>query len=110
MSYLGELLEQVISSLLRNKRRSVLTMAGSAGGVASMGLSVALGDGLKQGQRNNARQIGENIVVLFPGRTEMQAGGQRAGRKIRLAYRDVLDIRTECYRVNRVVGELQSQV
>src|SRR5688572_6610908 len=110
MSYLRELMEQVVSSLLRNKLRSLLTMAGIAWGIASMVLIVAMGDGFKQGQRNNTKQIGENIVVVFPGRTERQAGGQRAGRRIRLEYRDVLDIRRECFRVARVVGELQNQV
>ena len=42
------------------------------------------------------KQLGENIVILFGGRTEMQAGGQRAGRRIRLNYSDVENIRREC--------------
>ena len=81
MGYLHELLSQVASSLLRNKLRSFLTMAGIAWGVASIVLIVAMGDGFKQGQRNNTKQLGENIVLLFPGRTEKQVGGQRAGRR-----------------------------
>jgi len=47
MTYLRELFGQVISSLLRNKLRSFLTMAGIAWGVASMVLIVAMGDGFK---------------------------------------------------------------
>jgi putative ABC transport system permease protein len=110
MSYLREVFSQVVSSLLRNKLRSVLTMAGIAWGVASIVLIVAMGDGFKEGQRNNMRQLGENIVIVFPGRTEMQAGGQRAGRRVRLNYGDIRDIRNECWRVRHVVGELQTQV
>ena len=83
-------------------------MAGIAWGVASIVLIVAMGDGFKEGQRNNMKQLGENIVLLFPGRTEMQVGGQRAGRRIRLTYDDIRDIRTECYLVSRVIGELQN--
>ena len=108
MGYLRELLAQVASSLLRNKLRSFLTMAGIAWGVASIVLIVAMGDGFKQGQRNNTKQLGENIVLLFPGRTEKQVGGQRAGRRIRFTYDDIDDIRTECYLVSRVIGELQN--
>src|SRR5690242_2339527 len=99
MAYLAELLGQVVSSLLRNKLRSILTMAGIAWGVASIVLIVAMGDGFKDGQRKNMKQLGENIVLVFPGRTEMQAGGQRAGRRIRLDYDDIRDIRTECFLV-----------
>ena len=91
-------------SLLRNKLRSFLTMAGIAWGVASIVLIVAMGDGFKQGQRNNTKQLGENIVILFGGRTERQAGGERAGRRIRLTYDDVRDIRAECFLVRKVIG------
>ena len=110
MTFLKELLGQVISSLLRNKLRSFLTMAGIAWGVASMVLIVAMGDGFREGQRDNMRQLGENIVLVFGGQTEKQAGGRRAGRRIRLNYDDVRDIRTECFRVKAVVGELQTGV
>jgi len=108
MGYLHELLSQVVSSLLRNKLRSFLTMSGIAWGVASIVLIVAMGDGFKQGQRNNTKQLGENIVLMFPGRTEKQVGGQRAGRRIRFTYDDIDDIRAECYLVSRVIGELQN--
>jgi len=108
VGYIHELLTQVVSSLLRNKLRSFLTMAGIAWGVASIVLIVAMGDGFKQGQRNNTKQLGESIVLLFPGRTEKQVGGQRAGRRIRFDYDDINDIRTECFLVSRVIGELQN--
>src|SRR5450755_836971 len=108
MGLFQELLSQVSSSLLRNKLRSFLTMAGIAWGVASIVLIVAMGDGFKQGQRNNTKQLGENIVLLFAGQTEKQAGGQRAGQRIRFNYSDIADIRAECYLVSHVIGELQS--
>jgi putative ABC transport system permease protein len=110
VDYLRELLSQVVSSLLRNKLRSFLTMSGIAWGVASIVLIVAMGDGFKQGQRNNTKQLGESIVLLFPGRTEKQAGGQRAGRRVQFTFDDINDIRAECYQVERVIGELQNTV
>jgi putative ABC transport system permease protein len=108
MTYIKELFSQVFGSLLRNKLRSFLTMAGIAWGIASIVIIVAMGDGFKEGQRNSMRTLGENIVILFGGRTEKQAGGQRAGRRVRLTYDDVLSIRRECWLVEYVVGEIES--
>ncbi len=107
MAYLKELLSGVVSNLLRNKLRSALTMAGIAWGVASIVIIVAMGDGFKIGQRDRLKQLGENIVIIFNGRTELQPGGRRAGRNVRLDYDDVRDVRAECYLVRSVVAELQ---
>src|SRR5713101_3976898 len=98
-----DVFRQVASNLSRNKLRSFLTMAGIAWGVASIVLIVAMGDGFKEGQRRNTKALGDNIVFVFPAPTEKQAGGQRAGRRIRLTYADVLNIRSECYLVSKVV-------
>jgi putative ABC transport system permease protein len=110
MTYLSELVEQVVGSLLRNKLRTFLTMAGIAWGITSIVLIVAMGDGFKAGQRNNMKSLGENIVILFGGRTEQQAGGERAGRRIRLNYSDVENIRREAWLVERVAAELEGNV
>jgi len=110
MTYLSELAGQVVESLLRNKLRTFLTMAGIAWGITSIVLIVAMGDGFKEGQVNNMKGLGENIVILFGGRTELQAGGERAGRRIRLNYSDIENIRRECYLVNLVAAELQGNV
>jgi putative ABC transport system permease protein len=110
MTYLSELFGQVLGSLLRNKLRSFLTMAGIAWGISSIVLIVAMGDGFKAGQQTNMKGLGENIVILFGGRTEMQAGGQRAGRRIRLNYGDVENIRREAYLAGKVAAELEGSV
>jgi putative ABC transport system permease protein len=99
-----------MGSLLRNKLRTFLTMAGIAWGIASIVLVVAMGDSFKAGQQTNMRTLGENIVILFAGRTELQAGGERAGRRIRFNYSDVENIRRECPLVKRVAAELEGNV
>ncbi|HKE22167.1 MAG TPA: ABC transporter permease [Bryobacteraceae bacterium] len=110
MWFLKEVLAEVVTGLLRNKLRSFLTMAGIAWGVASIVLIVAMGDGFKLGQRDRFRSIGENIAVVFPGRTEKQAGGQRAGRLVRPTYDDLQQIRAECFLVSHAVAELMNSV
>ena len=110
MTYVSELVSQVTASLMRNKLRSLLTMAGIAWGLASIVLIVAMGDGFKEGQRNNMKSLGENLAIVFGGRTELQAGGERAGRRVRLNYSDVENMRRECYAVSLVTPELQGNV
>jgi putative ABC transport system permease protein len=110
MTYLSELIGQVVESLFRNKLRTFLTMAGIAWGISSIVLIVAMGDGFKAGQRTNMKGLGENIVILFGGRTELQAGGERAGRRIRLNYSDVENIRRECWLVSKVAAELEGNI
>jgi putative ABC transport system permease protein len=110
MTYLSELFGQVAGSLYRNKLRSFLTMAGIAWGLASMVIIVAMGDSFKEGQRNNTKELGQRLVILFGGRTEMQAGGQRAGRRIRLSVQDVANLRREAWMVELVAVELESNL
>jgi len=60
----------------------------------------------RRASANRFRELGENIVIVFSGQTEMQPGGRRAGRRIRLNYDDVRDIRAECYLVRTRGGRV----
>ena len=103
------LLAQTLGSVWRHKLRSFLTMFGIAWGIASLVLMSALCDGFRQGQRKNTAQLGDSMVMIWNGRTERQAGGQRAGREIYLEQRDVEAIREQCPSVSVVAGELKRQ-
>ncbi len=101
------LFRETLASVWRHKLRSFLTMFGITWGMASLVLMSALCDGFRQGQRKNQSQLGDNIVMVFPGRTEKQAGGQRAGKRVFLEDRDVRTIREQCTAVSVVAGELK---
>src|SRR3974377_217769 len=103
----NDLLLQTVSTLWRNKTRSFLTMFGIAWGIASLVLMSALCDGFRQGQRKNMEQLGSNFVMIFGGRTEKQAGGQRAGRNINLQESDLEALREQCVAVAVVGGEIK---
>ncbi|MCX7605306.1 MAG: ABC transporter permease [Bryobacteraceae bacterium] len=92
----ADLLRQTLWNIRRNRLRSFLTLFGIAWGIASLVLMSSLSDGFRQGQRKNMSQIGDNIVFVFGGVTEEQAGGQRAGRRIRLRESDIDLIRATC--------------
>lgn len=106
---LADLCRQTFTNLKRNKLRSFLTLFGIAWGIASLVLMSALGDGFRQGQRKNMSQIGDNIVFIWGGVTERQAGGKRAGRQVRLQRRDVEIIRTQCPAVETVAAEQKTR-
>jgi putative ABC transport system permease protein len=101
----ADLLRQTLWNIRRNKLRSFLTLFGIAWGIASLVLMSALSDGFRQGQRKNMSQIGDNIVFVFGGVTEEQAGGQRAGRQIRLRESDIELIRANCPAVAVISAE-----
>ncbi|MBL0155854.1 MAG: ABC transporter permease [Bryobacterales bacterium] len=100
-----DLFRQTLANLHRNKLRSFLTLFGIAWGIASLVLMSALGDGFRQGQRKNMAQIGDNIVFVYGGVTEEQAGGQRAGRRVLLRERDLEIIRATCPAIQVAAAE-----
>ncbi len=103
------LVRQTGANVWRHKLRSFLTMFGIAWGIASLVLMSALCEGFRKGQRNNMKQLGDSIVLVWGGRTERQAGGQRAGRWISLYDRDVEVIRQQCPLVQVVAGEVKRE-
>ncbi len=105
--HLVEIVRQGVGELMRHKLRSLLTMFGIGWGVVALALVSASGNGFEQGQRENWKQLGDRIVMIFSGRTEMQAGGRRAGREIRLYESDVKAIREQCPAVELAAAEIK---
>lgn len=79
---LRDLLLDTLTSLWANKLRTSLTMFGIAWGIVSIILMVAAGEGLRVGQKKVADNFGKDIMIIFSGRTSLQAGGNRAGRSV----------------------------
>jgi putative ABC transport system permease protein len=104
--YLKELISQGWQALMRNRMRSVLTMLGIVWGLASVVLLLAYGQGLGGSVLHAFLNMGNDVIVLWPGQTSMQAGGQRAGKKVAYEYEDVEAIRDEVPLVRAVSGEI----
>lgn len=84
----ADLVRDTLQTLFAHKLRAGLTMFGLVWGIVSIVLMTAAGDGFREGQRQVAANFGENIFIVFPGRTSMQAGGERAGRRVMWSIRD----------------------
>jgi putative ABC transport system permease protein len=69
--------------------RSALTMLSVSWGIASLVLLLSYGNGFETALVQAFDQIGKDLIVIFPGQTSEQAGGERAGRRVMLELRDV---------------------
>ena len=101
-----EALKQSIDNLRTNKLRSCLTMFGIMWGVISIVILSAMGEGFQRGNQAVLEELGKNIVVIRNGRTSVQAGGERAGRVIRLNIEDVHELRRKSRLVEFLSPEL----
>src|SRR2546429_7749495 len=77
-----DLLRDTLATLLAHKRRTMLTMFGIAWGIISITVMVAAGEGLGKGIQNNQETFGKDVMIVFSGRTSMQAGGERFRRPL----------------------------
>src|SRR5260370_28324810 len=90
---LKDIVVQGWESLMRNRLRSALTMLGIVWGLVSVVILLAYGEGLGNSVFNAFLGLGNDVVIMEPGQTSMQAGGERAGRRIKFTYDDVQAVR-----------------
>ena len=103
---LRDLLGETLRTLAAHKLRTALAMFGIAWGVVSITLMVAAGEGLRAGQQKVAEGFGKDIMIVFPGRTSLQAGGTRAGRRVQWLASDHARVRAESPSCGQVLPEL----
>lgn len=100
-----ELIAQTWRSLTANKLRSFLTMFGIAWGIVSIILMMAAVEGLRVGNKRATESLGKDIMIIRGGTTSQQAGGERAGRRIRLEAADANLLREQCPSLSLVTPE-----
>jgi putative ABC transport system permease protein len=85
----GEIVRESIAGLARNRTRALLSMLGISWGIVSVVVLLAYGEGFNQALLRGFRgAFGDGVSVMWPGQTSMQAGGERAGRPVRLRIAD----------------------
>src|SRR6266545_3039762 len=84
---------EAAEALRFNKQRSILTTISLAWGVACFVILYSYGDGFHVALAKAFRAVGHDLVLMFSGQTSSQAGGERAGRRIRFEVSDVSAIR-----------------
>ncbi|HTZ84996.1 MAG TPA: ABC transporter permease [Candidatus Acidoferrales bacterium] len=84
-----DLLKQAYSAMRHDLRRTLLTMAGMAWGIATVVLLLSYGNGFGHAIEAIFQSFGATAVGVFPGRTSQQAGGNKAGVPIRFTNDDI---------------------
>src|ERR1700729_3992847 len=85
----SDLLKQAYSAMRHDLRRTLLTMAGMAWGIATVVLLLAYGNGFGKAIETIFESFGATAVGVFPGRTSQEAGGNKAGVQVRFTNEDV---------------------
>ena len=104
---LRDLIGDVLRTLWSHKLRTFLTMFGIAWGIVSIVLMVAAGEGLRKGQEIQAQTLGKDVMIVFHGRTSLQAGGTRAGRTVHWEDADMAAIQAESPDCEYTIPELE---
>lgn len=86
---LVEVAREALDGLAQHRLRAGLSALGISWGIVSVVTLLAYGSGFRHalviGMRN---AFSEGVVVAWPGQTSRQAGGERAGRRVRLTADD----------------------
>ncbi|HWY68359.1 MAG TPA: ABC transporter permease [Terriglobales bacterium] len=84
-----DLLGQAYGAMKHDRRRATLTMLGMAWGIATVVLLLAYGAGFGRAIDAIFANWGAKVIGVWPNRTSMQAGGTKAGSKIRFKIEDI---------------------
>ena len=104
-----DLLQEAYGAMRHNRRRTALTMLGMAWGIATVVMLLAYGDGFGRACANIFANFGTKLVIVVPGRTSMQAGGQKAGALVRFTQDDVETLTTNLPQITHITPEVSKQ-
>jgi putative ABC transport system permease protein len=107
---LKDILGQAWEAMIYNRRRTAITMIGMAWGIATVVLLLAYGAGFNRAIENIFAQWGTNTIGFFPGRTSQQAGGNKAGVRIRFTLDDVDRVENSVPGVLHISPQAQKEV
>ena len=106
---LGDLLREAYGAMQYNRRRTALTMLGMAWGIATVVLLLAYGNGFGRACANIFANFGTKLMIMVPGRTSMQAGGQKAGAPVRFTLYDVDVLTNNIPQIAQITPEASKQ-
>ncbi len=104
-----DLLQEAYTAMRHNRRRTALTMLGMAWGIATVVMLLAYGDGFGQACANIFANFGTKLVIVVPGKTGMQAGGQKAGVPVRFTLDDVQTLTTNLPQIAHITPSVDKQ-
>jgi putative ABC transport system permease protein len=108
-STLREIVREAFYGLYHHRFRAALSMLGISWGIISVVVLLAYGEGFRKAIDAGFKgAFADGTTVVFPGQTSLQAGGERAGKRIRVTVDDVLSL-TDLPLVKSVSPEFMQQ-
>jgi putative ABC transport system permease protein len=104
-----DLFQEAYGAMQHNRRRTALTMLGMAWGIATVVMLLAYGNGFGQACANIFANFGTKLMILIPGRSSMQAGGQKAGVQVRFTLDDIDTLTTNLPQITHITPEVDKQ-
>ena len=93
MRLLVEVFREAMIGLARNRFRAGLAMLGISWGIVSVVMLLSYGNGFRDALSAGFRNaFGSGVVISWPGQTSMGAGGERAGRRVRITVDQALQV------------------
>src|SRR5207302_5833546 len=91
LTLLREVVREAFYGLYHHRFRAALSMLGISWGIISVVVLLAYGEGFRKALDAGFKgAFSDGTVVVFPGQTSLQAGGERAGKRVRVTTDDVL--------------------
>src|SRR5437762_11715120 len=104
-----DLIREAYGAMRHNRRRTALTMLGMAWGIATVVMLLAYGDGFGQACANIFANFGTRLVIVVPGKTSTQAGGQKSGVHVRFTQEDVEALATSLPQITNITPSVDKQ-
>ncbi|MGE3512101.1 MAG: ABC transporter permease [Vicinamibacterales bacterium] len=107
---MGDIVREALHGLYHHRFRVALSMLGISWGIISVVTLLAYGNGFRAAFEAGFRgAFSDGVSVAFPSQTSLQAGGERAGRRVRVKPADVLEL-TQLPYVKHVSPEFIKEV
>ena len=87
------LFAESLAALKSHRRRTIVTTVSLGWGLACFLILMSYGNGYERAMLGAFRAIGQDLILVGGGQTSLEAGGLRAGRRIRLRTSDAAAIR-----------------
>ena len=97
---------QFLNDLRYQKLRAFLTLFGLVWGTTAILTLIAISDAQKQNMLRQLKSIGENVVMIWPGRTTMPYKGFGSGRRVKFYPEDIERLRDSIPGIDLISGEI----
>jgi putative ABC transport system permease protein len=104
-----DLIDEAYGAMRHNRRRTALTVLGMAWGIATVVMLLAYGNGFGQACANIFANFGTRLVIVVPGKTSTQAGGQKSGVQVRFTQDDIDALNTNLPQITHITPSVDKQ-